>query len=70
MGKLKESLIIEEENKMEQDELDAMWHQKELEEEQLSGLLKVASERNLFQQQAMLDAIAYGNSLRTPKVVK
>ena len=55
---------------MEQDELDAMWHQKELEEEQLSGLLKVASERNLFQQQAMLDAIAYGNSLRTPKVVK
>jgi len=47
---------------MEQDEIDAMWHQKQLEEQQ-SELLRVARERNLFEQRALLDAIAYGNHI-------
>lgn len=74
MGKLKEHLLREEENQMEQDELDSMWHQKQLEEEQqqgeLSDLLNLARERNLFKHQAMLDAIAYSKLLRVPKIHK
>ena len=31
MGKLKEYLIKQQEDSMEQDEIDAMWHQKQLE---------------------------------------
>ena len=48
---------------MEQDEIDAMWHQKQLEEQQQSEILRVARERNLFEQRALLDAIAYGNHI-------
>jgi hypothetical protein len=33
MGKVKEWLIKQEEQGMEQDEIDAMWHQKQLEDE-------------------------------------
>jgi hypothetical protein len=65
MGKLKEFLLNEEEKQMELDEVDAMWHQKQLEEYEQSELLKVARERNLFEQRALLDAIAYGNNIRT-----
>jgi hypothetical protein len=61
MGKVKQWLIEQEEQGMERDEIDAMWHQKQLEEEQQSELLRVARERNLFEQRALLDAIAYGN---------
>ena len=34
MGKVKNWLITQQENGMEQDEIDAMWHQKLLEQEQ------------------------------------
>jgi hypothetical protein len=66
MGKVKEWLIQQQENDMEQDDIDAMWHQKELEEQQqqeneeLRGLVEQATNMNLFEYQSMLDAIAYG----------
>jgi hypothetical protein len=63
MGKVKQWLIEQQEASMEQDEIDAMWHQKQLEEQQQSEILRVARERNLFEQRALLDAIAYGNHI-------
>jgi len=70
MGKVKEWLIKQEEQGMEQDEIDAMWHQKQLEEqqqqEQLNDkqLLEIAKQRNMFEWQAIQDAIYYSKRLR------
>ena len=61
MGKVKEWLIKQQENNMEQDEIDAMWHQKELEEEQL---IDIAKQKNMFEWQAIQDAIYYSKRLR------
>ena len=61
MGKVKEWLIKQQENNMEQDEIDAMWHQKELEEEQL---IDIAKNKNMFEWQAIQDAIYYSKRLR------
>lgn len=63
MGKVKNWLIQQQENNMEQDEIDAMWHQKELEHEQ--QLLEIAKNRNMFEWQALQDAIYYSKRLRT-----
>jgi hypothetical protein len=46
---------------MEQDEIDAMWHQKQLEDEQL---IEIAKTRNMFEWQAIQDAIYYSKRLR------
>lgn len=62
MGKVKEWLIQQQENNMEQDEIDAMWHQKQLEEEQL---IEIAKTHNMFEWQAIQDAIYYSKRLRT-----
>ena len=62
MGKVKNWLITQQENNMEQDEIDAMWHQKQLEEEQL---IEIAKNRNMFEWQAIQDAIYYSKRLRT-----
>lgn len=59
MGKIKNLLITEQENAME--ELDAMWHQKQLEEEQQIDQIR---ERNLFEWQAIQDAIYYSKRLK------
>ena len=61
MGKVKNWLIEQQENDMEQDEIDAMWHQKLLEQEQEMSQIK---ERNLFEWQAIQDAIYYSKRLR------
>ena len=61
MGKVKNWLIQQQENGMEQDEIDAMWHQKELQEEQQIDQIR---ERNLFEWQAIQDAIYYSKRLR------
>ena len=61
MGKVKEWLIKQQENNMEQDEIDAMWHQKQLEEEQL---IQIAKNKNMFEWQAIQDAIYYSKRLR------
>lgn len=65
MGKVKNWLITQQENGMEQDEIDAMWHQKELEHEQ--QLLEIAKQRNMFEWQAIQDAIYYSKRLRSVK---
>ena len=62
MGKVKEWLIQQEEQGMERDEIDAMWHQKELEHEQ--QLLEIAKQKNMFEWQAIQDAIYYSKRLR------
>ena len=61
MGKVKEWLIKQEEQGMEQDEIDAMWHQKQLEEQEL---LEIAKQKNMFEWQAIQDAIYYSKRLR------
>ena len=64
MGKVKNWLTTQQENGMEQDEIDAMWHQKLLEQEQEMSQIK---ERNLFEWQAIQDAIYYSKRLRNVK---
>jgi hypothetical protein len=68
MGKVKEWLIQQQENGMEQDEIDAMWHQKELEEQQRQleekELIEIAKQRNMFEWQAIQDAIYYSKRLK------
>lgn len=64
MGKLKEFLLNEEEKQMELDEVDAMWHQKQLEEYEQSELLKVAMQNNMFEWQAIQDAVYYSKRLK------
>jgi hypothetical protein len=59
MSKYKNFLITEQENNM--DNLDAMWHQKQLEEEQQIDQIR---ERNLFEWQAIQDAIYYSKRLK------
>ena len=61
MGKVKEWLIKQQENNMEQDEIDAMWHQKELEEQEL---IEIAKQKNMFEWQAIQDAIYYSKRLK------
>lgn len=65
MGKVKEWLITQQENGMNEDEIDAMWHQKELEHEQ--QLLEIAKNKNMFEWQAIQDAIYYSKRLKTVK---
>ena len=64
MGKVKNWLITQQENGMEQDEIDAMWHQKLLEQEHEMSQIK---ERNLFEWQAIQDAIYYSKRLKAIK---
>ena len=61
MGKVKEWLIKQEEQGMERDEIDAMWHQKQLEDEQL---IEIAKNKNMFEWQAIQDAIYYSKRLK------
>jgi PP-loop superfamily ATP-utilizing enzyme len=61
MGKVKEWLIKQEEQAMEQDEIDAMWHQKQLEEQEL---IEIAKQKNMFEWQAIQDAIYYSKRLK------
>ena len=61
MGKVKEWLIKQEEQGMEQDEIDAMWQQKQLEEQEL---IEMAKQKNMFEWQAIQDAIYYSKRLK------
>jgi hypothetical protein len=62
MGKVKEWLIKQQENNMNEDDIDALWHQKELEEQQL---LEIAKQKNMFEWQAIQDAIYYSKRLKS-----
>ena len=62
MGKVKEWLIKQEEQGMERDEIDALWHQKQLEEQEL---IEIAKQKNMFEWQAIQDAIYYSKRLKS-----
>jgi hypothetical protein len=62
MGKVKEWLIKQQENNMNEDDIDALWHQKELEEQEL---LEIAKQTNMFEWQAIQDAIYYSKRLKS-----
>ena len=64
MSKIKDWLLQQQENNMEQDEIDASWHQKQLDEQQM---IEIAKERNMFEWQAIQDAIYYSKRLRAVK---
>jgi len=61
MSRVGESIRQEQEEQMEQDEIDAMWHQKQLEDEEL---IEIAKQKNMFEWQAIQDAIYYSKRLR------
>jgi len=61
MSRVGESIRQEQEEQMEQDEIDAMWHQKQLEDEQL---IEIAKQKNMFEWQAIQDAIYYSKRLK------
>ena len=61
MSRVGESIRQEQEEQMEQDEIDAMWHQKQLQDEEL---IEIAKQKNMFEWQAIQDAIYYSKRLR------
>ena len=62
MSRVGESIRQEQEQQIEQNEIDTSWHQKELEGEQ--QLLEIAKQKNMFEWQAIQDAIYYSKRLR------
>jgi hypothetical protein len=62
MSRVGESIRQEQEQQIEQNEIDTSWHQKELEDEQ--QLLEIAKQKNMFEWQAIQDAIYYSKRLK------
>ena len=61
MSKVGEAIREEQEQQIEQNEIDMAGHQKELEDEQL---IDIAKNKNMFEWQAIQDAIYYSKRLR------
>jgi hypothetical protein len=61
MSRVGESIRQEQEQQMEQNEMDMAWQQKQLEDEQL---IEIAKNKNMFEWQAIQDAIYYSKRLR------
>ena len=61
MSRVGESIRQEQEEQMERDEIDAMWHQKQLQDEEL---IEIAKQKNMFEWQAIQDAIYYSKRLK------
>ena len=61
MSKVGEAIREEQEQQIEQNEIDMAGHQKELEDEQL---IDIAKNKNMFEWQAIQDAISYSKRLR------
>ena len=61
MSRVGESIRQEQEQQIEQNEIDMAGHQKELEDEQL---IDIAKNKNMFEWQAIQDAIYYSKRLR------
>jgi len=61
MSRVGEAIREEQEQQIEQNETDMAWHQKELEDEQL---IEIAKQKNMFEWQAIQDAIYYSKRLR------
>jgi len=61
MSRVGEAIREEQEQQIEQNETDMAWQQKQLEDEQL---IQIAKQKNMFEWQAIQDAIYYSKRLR------
>ena len=61
MSRVGEAIRQEQEQQIEQNEVDMAWQQKQLEDEQL---IEIAKQKNMFEWQAIQDAIYYSKRLR------
>ena len=61
MSRVGEAIRQEQEQQIEQNEMDMAWQQKQLEEQEL---LEIAKQKNMFEWQAIQDAIYYSKRLR------
>ena len=61
MSRVGEAIRQEQEQQIEQNEMDMAWQQKQLEEQEL---IEIAKQRNMFEWQAIQDAIYYSKRLR------
>jgi hypothetical protein len=65
MSRVGEAIRQEQEQQIEQNEMEMAWQQKQLEEQQQQEyLLEIAKTRNMFEWQAIQDAIYYSKRLR------
>ena len=62
MSRVGESIRQEQEQQIEHNEMDMAWQQKQLEDEQL---IQIAKNKNMFEWQAIQDAIYYSKRLRS-----
>ena len=61
MSRVGEAIREEQEQQIEQNEMEMAWQQKQLEDEQL---IEIAKNKNMFEWQAIQDAIYYSKRLR------
>ena len=61
MSRVGESIRQEQEQQIEQNEVDMAWQQKQLQDEEL---IEVAKNKNMFEWQAIQDAIYYSKRLK------
>jgi len=61
MSRVGEAIREEQEQQIEQNETDMAWQQKQLEEQEL---LEIAKQKNMFEWQAIQDAIYYSKRLK------
>jgi hypothetical protein len=61
MSRVGEAIRQEQEQQIEQNEMDMAWQQKQLEDEEL---IEIAKQRNMFEWQAIQDAIYYSKRLK------
>ena len=62
MSRVGESIRQEQEQQIEQNEMDMAWQQKQLQDEEL---IEIAKQKNMFEWQAIQDAIYYSKRLRS-----
>jgi len=62
MSRVGEAIRQEQEQQIEHNEMDMAWQQKQLEDEQL---IQIAKQKNMFEWQAIQDAIYYSKRLRS-----
>jgi len=62
MSRVGEAIREEQEQQIEQNEMDMAWQQKQLQDEEL---IEIAKQKNMFEWQAIQDAIYYSKRLRS-----
>ena len=62
MSRVGESIRQEQEQQIEQNEMDMAWQQKQLQDEEL---IEIAKQKNMFEWQAIQDAIYYSKRLKS-----